>query len=405
MFIIWGVGWLSEKKKAMVIAVSEYENGLHPLDFCENDGKSMRGMLASRGYEIDERYVLIGKVDGVQMRDAIFDFFNDHATRANDVVLFYYSGHGVPDRNTVYLASSDTDPNFPTKRGFAYDDLTKMMNSCTSTKVVTILDSCYSGSASLGKGPTDAAVMATQLISKGATQDEGKCILAASQSYQEAYGTREGDHSIFTHYLLKGLNGDKNAIDRKGNVTPDSLGRYVYDKVTSVNPNQKPIRKVAASGDIILAAFPEFADKIPTAPSSPDPNSALLEANNLFAIGEYGEAISQYNKVLEINPKNIAAWNNKAKVFEKLIMYNEAVECLNRAIEINAKDYLIWYNKGNILAKQNRFNDALVCYDTAISLNPKDRSSWKNKSYALSKIGRNAEARECYETFSNLGIP
>ena len=38
-------------------------------------------------------------------------------------------------------------------------------------------------------------------------QGEGKCLLAASQAAQEAYALKEGDHSIFTYYLLEGLKG------------------------------------------------------------------------------------------------------------------------------------------------------------------------------------------------------
>lgn len=395
---------MAEKKKAMIVAVSKYDNGLQQLDFCENDGKGMYDVLTTHGYEIDQKNLLMGHVNGIQMMDTILDFFNDHTTRSNDIVLFYYSGHGVPDRNTVYLASSDTDPNFPAKRGFSFEELTTMMNSCISTKVVTILDSCYSGSARLGKGPSDAAMMATQLISKGGgLQEEGKCILAASQSYQEAYGTKEGDHSIFTHYLIKGLNGDKEAVDSKGNVTPDTLGRYVYDKVTSINPNQKPIRKVEASGDIILATFPEFAEKIGTM-YQPQFNLdlAIKEANNLFLIGDYYEARTKYTLILQNDSQNTQAWNNIGRVYEKLIMYDKAIECFDKAIEINVRDPIVWYNKGNVLARLNRFDDALECYNSAIQLNSKDPSFWKNKAYVLSKLGRDVEARQCLDTASSL---
>ncbi len=298
--------------------------------------------------------------------------------------------------DSVYLASSDTDPNFPNRRGFSYDELRTMMNRCVSTKVITILDSCYSGAAKLGKG-LEVKMRATKIISKGGeVQDEGKCILAASQSYQEAYGTKEGEQSVFTHYLIQGLSGDKEAADTKGNVTPDTLGKYVYDKVTSIYPNQKPIRKVETSGDIILATFPVYDDQ------SFNAKITIEEADNFLALGEFDRALSQYNVVLKNNPKNISAWNNKAKVYEKLIMYDEALECFDRAIEINIKDDVLWYNKGNILTKQGKFEDAISCYDEAIKINQKGSSYWKNKAYVLSKIGRNSEAKECSKTAINL---
>jgi len=57
--------------------------------------------------------------------------------------------------------------------------------------------------------------------------------------------------------LLDGLRiANGAAVDNSGGVTPDSLGKYVYDKVTDASPNQKPIRKVEASGDTILRIIP-----------------------------------------------------------------------------------------------------------------------------------------------------
>ena len=266
------------------------------------------------------------------------------------------------------------------------------------------MDSCYSGSARLGKGPDDTAVLATQLISKGGgVQEEGKCILAASQSYQEAYGTQEGEHSIFTHYLIKGLDGDREAVDNKGNITPDTLGRYVYDKVTSTCPNQKPIRKLESSGDIILATFPEMVEESSGVQVGFNINSTFKEASTLLTIGEYTEALSHYNKILQDDPQNTQAWNGKGVTLEKLIMYDEAIGCFNRAIKNGPNDYIAWYNKGNVLAKLVRFEDSLRCYDTAIQINPGDQSCWKNKAYVLSKLGRGAEAKKCMVTATNLG--
>lgn len=63
--------------------------------------------------------------------------------------------------------------------------------------------------------------------------------------------------------MIEGLKGNEETVDNYGYVTPDSLGRYVYNKIMSLPPEerpiQKPIRKVQQSGDIILAYYPQFA--------------------------------------------------------------------------------------------------------------------------------------------------
>jgi uncharacterized caspase-like protein len=85
-------------------------------------------------------------------------------------LLFYYSGHGVPGVNRdMYLASSDTDPHEPYRKGFSFDELrmmiqNKRMEKTIATSVVVILDCCYSGSAKISKGNEEDAAKIGKLI-------------------------------------------------------------------------------------------------------------------------------------------------------------------------------------------------------------------------------------------------
>jgi hypothetical protein len=257
-----------ELKKALVIGINDYSH-LQPLHFCKNDGETMSKLLNSLDYKIYG--TLIGYVKWDIMRDAIFDFFTDPNVKPNDTLIFYYSGHGVPDSTGgIYLSTSEINPDNPRKRGFSFEDLTRLIQECISTKIVVILDSCYSGSAKISKGHEEDVVKiasaAIQRQSNDINTGEGRCILAASQALQEAYILEEKNHSIFTYYLLQGLEGeDEEAVDKYGNVTVDTLGKYVYNKIMSLppdkKPKQKPIRKVEASGDIVLAHYPNFISK------------------------------------------------------------------------------------------------------------------------------------------------
>jgi hypothetical protein len=70
----------------------------------------------------------------------------------------------------------------------------------------------------------------------------------------------------FTYYLLEGLNGNPDAVDSDGYVTPSSLGGYVYEQLLNLpnnnRPKQRPIIKAAVAGDIILVYYPELAKYI-----------------------------------------------------------------------------------------------------------------------------------------------
>jgi Caspase domain len=250
-------------KKALVIGVSEYNNSnITELEFCKNDGQKMEEVLKSIHYEIPENNSLVGFVKFEQMRDAIYDFFDKSKSRVDDVLILYYSGHGVPDsEGDIYLSTSEIDPDTPYRRGFSFNEFTKMISNSPSTRIVVILDCCYSGAAKISKGVEDsAATIATATINEKSSHlqnNKGICLLAASQAAQEKYALKEGGNSIFTYHLLDGLKGK--AVDANGNVTADSLGKYVHRAIVNLpydkRPKQTPVRKMEVGDEIILAHY------------------------------------------------------------------------------------------------------------------------------------------------------
>ena len=287
--------------RALVIGISDYDS-LERLDFCKNDGNAMFNLLSSRGYHINNSHNLVGYVTWETMRDAIINFFTDSCIKPSDTLLFYYSGHGIPDVDgDIYFATSEIDHNFPYKRGFSFNELAKMIQRTISTRIVVILDCCYSGSARISKGhEEDAARLGTVAIhnSSRIIEGEGRCLLAASQALQEAYALEEKNHSLFTLYILQGLEGkDKEAVDQHGNVTVDTLSKYVYDKIMSLppdrRPKQKPIRKLEASGDIVLAHYPHFQKRDEDSKSVIH-FSALSKGTSNDLMEEFRERLAKY---------------------------------------------------------------------------------------------------------------
>ncbi|MFZ0514306.1 MAG: pentapeptide repeat-containing protein [Candidatus Nitrosopolaris sp.] len=256
------------QRKALIVGISDYAN-LDKLDFCKNDGMEVYKVLTSIGYEIPDKNKLVGEVNGEMVEIAIRDFFRDIRNNPDDTLLFYYSGHGVPDIDgDMYIASSDIDSEEPYRRGFPIEKLAKMMQRSTSTRVVVILDCCYSGLLKISKGnEQSAAKIGTTIIEDTSRklQGQGKYILSASQALQEAYASRTGEHSLFTYYLLEGLKGNTKSIDSEGNVTPESLVNYAYGEIMNPDnkvPRQRPrITRAEGSGNIILASYPELKPK------------------------------------------------------------------------------------------------------------------------------------------------
>jgi hypothetical protein len=270
------------QRKALVVGISDYTS-LQQLDFCKNDGTEVYDVLSSLRYDISRKNKLVGEVKGETLRDAIYDFFDDRRNSLDDTLVFYYSGHGVPDVDgEMYLASSDTDPDKPYRRGFSFEDLRKRMENTIATRVVVILDCCYSGSAKISKGNEEDSAKRGRLIieqkSRKLPEGQGKYILSSSQSHQEAYALTTGEHSIFTYYLLEGLRGSRESIDSEGNVTPQSLGNYIIRAIMSLppdeRPRQRPLIKAEESGNVVLASYPKL---IPP-PTTPVPINSSYES-------------------------------------------------------------------------------------------------------------------------------
>lgn len=169
---------------------------------------------------------------------------------------------------------------------------------------------------------------------------EGKCILAASQAYQKAFETVQKGNSLFTYYLLEGLSGQ--AIDNDGNVTPDSLGKYAYEKIMSLPseqiPMQRPIRKGEQSGDIILVSYPHLARRktaysksVPTE----DLKSVVNKCRQYFDKGEFKPELDYLQEAINKYPNNADLWNYKGVALTKLNRHDEAISCLDIAIMLN----------------------------------------------------------------------
>lgn len=186
--------------------------------------------------------------------------------KPKNLLLFYFSGHGIMDKyGRCYLAPSDidstTDINIR-KKGFSFDELENIIEDTASREVVIILDCCYSGALEL-KDPAANAAKPIKKIAPG--RGNGKYILSACLSYQEAERIMHRKCSVFTDYLIKGLNGDdEKSIDRDGNVTPSILANYTCNKIKKHKPDeerpkQSPIFTASFSGEVILANYPNKA--------------------------------------------------------------------------------------------------------------------------------------------------
>lgn len=112
------------------------------------------------------------------------------------------------------------------------------------------------------------------------------------------------------------------------------------------------------------------------------------------------KVLDKYEKELRRDVKDIRAlYKRAAGLFargEALALmgkYDDALSAFNKVIEIDPAHKSVWAAKANVLAKIGRANEALLCYNRALELDPEDKALKNRKEELLSKIGMPEEKK------------
>jgi tetratricopeptide (TPR) repeat protein len=128
---------------------------------------------------------------------------------------------------------------------------------------------------------------------------------------------------------------------------------------------------------------------------------AAWEWNNkgisLQSLGDHDEAISCFDRALELDPLDASAWSNKGRSLDKLGHDEDAIFCYDKGLELNPRQAEIWNNKGVSLYKLGRYEAAIRCYDQALELDAHYASAWNNKGNSLKSLGCYEETIRCYD--------
>jgi len=124
------------------------------------------------------------------------------------------------------------------------------------------------------------------------------------------------------------------------------------------------------------------------------------KANVLHLLGRKQEAMALYDQALAIDSVGddaVEPWYNKGVLLLELERWEEALSCFERALEINPTRTDAWTNKGSVLLKQSRMEEAISCFETALEFNPQLANPWFGKAQALEAMQRFDEAVACYD--------
>jgi len=207
---------------------SSYQTGLTTevnVDFALNDAKIFKEYCIKTLGIPEKQVKLLANATAGQMSQGIA-WLNNLAKVDNGKaeLIFYYSGHGLPDEQTKepYLMPVDISGNNVTL-GVKLTDVYRKLNEFPSKQVMVFLDACFSG------GARNQGLIAMKGVKVKPKENliTGNMVVLSSSTGEESSGVyREKGHGYMTYFLLKKLQ------ESKGDISYKSLADYVIESVT-----------------------------------------------------------------------------------------------------------------------------------------------------------------------------
>jgi tetratricopeptide (TPR) repeat protein len=106
-------------------------------------------------------------------------------------------------------------------------------------------------------------------------------------------------------------------------------------------------------------------------------------------LGNYRQAIEDYNRAIEIKPGYADAYNNRGVAYRGLSNYRQAIEDYNRAIEIKPGYADSYYNRGVTYTYLGNYKQAIEDYNRAIEIKPGYADAYNNRGIIYLSQGNN----------------
>jgi TPR repeat protein len=123
-----------------------------------------------------------------------------------------------------------------------------------------------------------------------------------------------------------------------------------------------------------------------------DEQSHLQEGKTLEDRRDFNGAIIEYNKAIEMDPKDPTAYENRASAKRKNDDDGGAISDYGKAIEINPTDVTAYKARASAKEMVNDIAGAISDYSKAIEINPKDATAYEGRGWEKLTWGYNPAA-------------
>lgn len=193
---------------AVIIGISDYPRATQDLVFSDDDANRLYNHLRSPEGGALPKTQIRKLVDKEATKTNILKASEEMFSKAdkNDLVIFYYSGHGLNNGFIPYDLHNNNSIVY-------HEELNQIFKSSRAKQKVIIADACHAGS--LGyfteKGVSSPHnELSPSFYQKLYETEEGYAFILSSKPRELSYehdGLRSG---VFSHFLIKGLKGGAN---------------------------------------------------------------------------------------------------------------------------------------------------------------------------------------------------
>lgn len=146
-------------------------------------------------------------------------------------------------------------------------------------------------------------------------------------------------------------------------------------------------------------AISEFTKALET-----DPRWAMAYYNRglcYFNTGQYDLAIADYSKAIKLDPNFVEAYVNRGWTYDNMGQWDLAIADCNKAIELDPNIAAAYINRGWAYASKGQHDLAIADFSKAIELEPNNADAYYNRGLVYKEQGKMAEAmadlEECIE--------
>ena len=221
----------NDNKLALIIGIENYSD-LVKASYANNDAQYFKDYAKNTlGIKNENIQLLLDEnATFIKINKVLRKWLKSKVIPDKTELIIFYAGHGLAtqdgDKQDLYLLPQNADTDMLSISSISRNALFEEINNLNPKSVTIFFDACYSGTSRDNKSLIASARPVNILKKVEDNIPENFTIFSASQLNQMSSGLKNGEHGIFSYYLMKGLEGfaDQNK-DKK--ITNGELQAYM----------------------------------------------------------------------------------------------------------------------------------------------------------------------------------